>query len=125
MSASDSGGSIETILREIVAAELRHLIAGLRDVIRADFRAELEAERAARPPERLDVVRAAQRLGVSIATIRRRVKDGSLPVFRVGRRVLVEVGAVQSSKDLAETSRRTVANSRHALALIPGRREDR
>ncbi len=38
---------------------------------------------------------AARRLGVSQSSIRRRVKDRSIPALRVGRRVLVDVAAVR------------------------------
>lgn len=118
-------GSFESGLREIIAAEVRAAVASLRDGIRADFRAELEAERAARPPERLDVDRAAERLGVSVATVRRRIKDGALPSFRLGRRVLVELSATRTVGEITEASRRAVAEGRRGLVSVPKGAADR
>lgn len=34
----------------------------------------------------VDLVRAAEYLGVSIASVRRRIAEGSLPAFRIGPR---------------------------------------
>ena len=48
------------------------------------------------PPALVSMNDAASVLGVSISTIKRRVKDGSLPVRRVGRVLRVDMAALQS-----------------------------
>lgn len=101
-------------LRQIVGEEIRKALSMLRELIRDEVRSEFEAERRARPPERFDVSQAADRLGVSVATVRRRVKDGSLPVFRVGRRVLIELDQ-RPTNDIAEAAARAAQNRRRGL----------
>lgn len=43
----------------------------------------------------LDVYRASERLGVSTSTVRNLIRREELPIVRVGRRVLVEVAAIE------------------------------
>jgi excisionase family DNA binding protein len=57
---------------------------------------------------RLTVPEAAARLGVSERTVWRRIRAGTLPAARAGRRVLVEVGTAYPT---AEPSRRRVAEA--------------
>ena len=47
--------------------------------------AEIQAMRRALPAPLVTLAEAAGVLGVSLSTIRRRVRDGSIPVRRVGR----------------------------------------
>lgn len=45
-------------------------------------------------PEYLNAVEAAERLGISLRTVRRRIADGSLPSVRLGRAVRIPVSAL-------------------------------
>lgn len=72
----------------------------LRAVVREEVKpllAELEALRAATSLDRmLPVPEAARHLGVSERTLRRRIRDGSIQVTRIGRAVRVDLGALRS-----------------------------
>ena len=68
-------------------AELRAEVAALR--------MEVAALRKTVPPALVDVSTAAERLGLSEATVRRRIKDGSLPSQRVGRAVRIDLATVR------------------------------
>jgi excisionase family DNA binding protein len=50
------------------------------------------------PPE------AATRLGVSLSTLRRRIRSGEVPVTRIGRSIRVDLGALRPA-DQAEVTR--------------------
>ncbi len=69
--------------------------------------AEVRALRQALPPRLGTLREAADLLGVSYATVRRRVRDGSLPVRRVGRALRVDLGALRpvSEEGVARTAR--------------------
>lgn len=83
------------------------------DAIRAAVRAEVEPLRAqidrlrgevaslvsALPPSLVTVPEAARRLGLSTATVRRRIKDRSLPVVRVGHSVRVDLALVRPPEE--------------------------
>lgn len=59
------------------------------------------------PPALVDVPTAGERLGCSASTIRRRVRDGTLPVVRVGRSVRIDLAALRppSDEQIAELAR--------------------
>ncbi len=57
---------------------------------------QVESLRRALPPPLVSMSDAASALGVSLSTIKRRVKDGSLPVRRVGRKLRIDMAALQS-----------------------------
>jgi excisionase family DNA binding protein len=82
--------TIEETISAAVAASVTPLFAELRRIS-----AELETLRRALPPQLVTLPEAAQRLGLSLATVRRRVKDGSLPSQRIGRSVRVDVGGLR------------------------------
>jgi len=46
-------------------------------------------------PEYLGAAEAAERLGISLRTVRRRIADGSLPSVRLGRAVRIPVSALE------------------------------
>ena len=46
-------------------------------------------------PEYLNAAEAAERLGISLRTVRRRIADGSLPSVRIGRAVRIPVHALE------------------------------
>lgn len=46
-------------------------------------------------PEYLNASEAAERLGISLRTVRRRIADGSLPSVRLGRAVRIPVTALE------------------------------
>jgi excisionase family DNA binding protein len=74
-----------------VPATVTELRAELREL-----RAEVATLRRALPPTLASIPEAAAHLGVSIATMRRRVRAGDVPSLRVGRSVRVDVGALQA-----------------------------
>lgn len=65
------------------------------------LRLEVAALRRALPPALVSVDVAAETLGVSLSTARRRVRDGTWPVKRDGRRVLVDLAALHGPTDVA------------------------
>ncbi len=64
------------------------------------------------PPALASVSEAARRLGLSIPTVRRRIKAGELPTVKIGARVLVDLSAIKPVVEediavLAEQARRS------------------
>ncbi len=68
-------------------------VAALRAEVRR-LAEVVEALRQATPPVLVPFTVAAERLGVSVSTITRRVRDGTIPTRRVGRRSLVDLAAL-------------------------------
>lgn len=85
-------------LEETLAAIVEAKVAPFRQDVRR-LTEELTSLRHALPPTLLTVVEAAKALGVSVATVRRRVKDGSLPLRRVGRLIRVDLGGLRPKTD--------------------------
>ena len=81
----------DAALAAIVRAAVDPLASELRAV-----RQELALLRSTLPPALVDVATASERLGVSPATVRRRVADGSLASVRVGRSVRIDLGRVRA-----------------------------
>lgn len=81
--------TIEETIASAVASSVTPLLAELRRMS-----AELEALRHMLPSQLVTLAEAAERLGISLATARRRVKDGSLPCRRLGRSVRVDLSAL-------------------------------
>jgi hypothetical protein len=84
---ADASTSVDGVLRALV----RDAVV---DVLRAELagvRAQLEEVKRALPPPLGDVARAAEVTGLSPASVRRRIKDGTFPTVRVGGRVLVDL----------------------------------
>jgi excisionase family DNA binding protein len=91
--------------------EVAHVTAGLvalfavpKDVAQLvievrELRAEMAALRAVIPPALVGVPEAAKRLGVSLSTMRRLVRDRRVPVVRVGHSVRVDLAAVRDTND--------------------------
>jgi excisionase family DNA binding protein len=69
-------------------------VARLATELRA-VRQELAALRRALPPQLISIPAAARALGVSVATVRRHARNGSLPSVRVGARLLVDLAALR------------------------------
>jgi len=97
--------SIEDAISGTLAAQLAPLRAEIRRLT-----AEVEAVRRALPPQLVSVAEAAKALGVSVATVRRRAKDGTLPVRWIGRSLRVDLSAQRVSTEaevveLAEAAR--------------------
>lgn len=77
----------------------------------ASLRAEVSALRGALPPALLPIPDAAAALGVSVSTLRRRIRLGEVPVTHIGRSVRVDVSALRPSSHaevvrLADAARR-------------------
>lgn len=78
------------------------LVLLLREAVRAELGpeldrlcAEVETLRGALPPLLVPVDVAGERLGVSARTVTRRIRSGEIPVKRIGRRVLVDLGGLR------------------------------
>jgi excisionase family DNA binding protein len=95
--------SIEDIITAAFATQLEPLRAELRAV-----RAELQALHRAVPPQLLTLQQAAKHLGLSLSTVRRRAKDGTLPVKRIGRSLRVDVSQMHAATE-AEVAARVVS----------------
>jgi excisionase family DNA binding protein len=91
-------------LEETIAGLLQTQLAPLIDANRR-MAAELERLRQALPAQLVSVPEAARNLGMSPATIRRRIKDGSIPVRRVGRSIRVDLSAVHKGPTEEEIAR--------------------
>ena len=91
---------------DTIAAVLDGRLAPLRLELQR-LAAEVSDLRQALPPLLVSVPIAAERLGVSLSTARRRVRDGEWPVRRDGRRVLVDLGTLhaKTNEELSDVSR--------------------
>lgn len=87
-------------------AEAIALIPAMFEELR-EVRAELAALRASQSPRLVSPAEAARLLGVSIATCRRRIKDGTLPSRHVGRRVVCDVAAMRPTNPATAREART------------------
>ena len=72
-----------------------NLDAALADVVRA----AVEALRASQTPKLVSPAEAATALGLSIATVRRRIADQTLPSRHIGRRVLVDLATMATTSE--------------------------
>ncbi len=84
----DIGAGLAALLH--VPAEM----AALREEI-VGLRAEVIALREALPPMLVNVQQAAERLGVSVPTVRRLVRAGRLPSVHIGSSVRVDLSRVR------------------------------
>lgn len=85
---------------ETIAAVFESKLAPFRvEIVR--LTSQLEAVSRALPPPLVTMPEAAKALGVSLSTVRRRVRDGSLPVKRVGkgRAVRVDLTGLHAPKE--------------------------
>ena len=86
-----------------------NLAAALADVVRAavaplvhqvaELTAAVEALRASQTPKLVSPAEAATALGLSIATVRRRIADQTLPSRHIGRRVLVDLATMATTSE--------------------------
>lgn len=88
--------SIEQIVADVVKAEITHVRAEMRQIVIA-----LEQLGLRLPPQLVDVPTAAKTLGVSVSTVRRRVKDGSRRATRVGSLIKIDLTALHPTPDAA------------------------
>lgn len=88
---------------ESIAALLDTKLAPMQAELRR-LRAEIQGMRRALPPALVPPREAARALGLSLSSVRRRIADGSLPVRRLGGRVLVDLGQLHPP-DEAEVAR--------------------
>jgi excisionase family DNA binding protein len=84
---ADFGQAVAQLIGAL--AELPREVAAIKEEVSAQ-RAEIAELRRALPPALVTQRVAAECLGVSLSTVQRRTKDGSLPVRRVGRSVRVD-----------------------------------
>ncbi len=100
--------TVEESIRAAIAAELIPLHAEIARLV-----AQVEAMRNAIPPTLVPVREAAQALGVSEITIRRRISAGRIPIVRIGRSVRVDLAGLRAPTDtevalLAHRARHTI-----------------
>lgn len=81
-------------LEETIAALLEAKLAPLVESNRR-LAAEVERLRESLPAQLVTQAEAAKRLGLSVSTVKRRVRDGTLPVRRFGGSVRVDLMAAQ------------------------------
>lgn len=84
--------SVEELIAEAVRRALREELAPIR--------AAIEALQRHQQPQFVDVKRAAELTGTSIATMRRRVADGSVNARKLGSRVLVDVDSLRAAGEV-------------------------
>lgn len=84
--------TVDETIAAAVQAQVSPVLVELRRMT-----AEIEALRRALPAQLVTMAEAAKRLGVSLATVRRRVKDGTLPVQRIGRAPRIDLAALGST----------------------------
>ena len=82
--------SFEETISSLLEAKLAPLVEANRRLT-----AQVENLRRALPTPLVSIAEASRGLGISKATVRRRIKDGSIPSRRVGRSVRVDLAAVQ------------------------------
>ena len=84
----DRAVSIEEAFAAVVRAEIAPVVAELRQL-----RAEVAAMRRTLPPMLVTMEEAARHMDVSVATVRRQIRSGSIPVRRIGRSVRVDLAS--------------------------------
>ncbi len=72
------------------------------------------ALRDAMPPMLVDIAEAAERSGVSVSTLRRRIRAGEIPVRRLGRRVRVDLARLAPLSESAAAQ--LAADTRYAAS---------
>jgi len=110
--------SAEVVARSFAAmAEVPGVLRSLVAEVAA-LRAEVASLRSTLPPALVTLAEAAERLGVSVRTLRRRVKDGTLPVRRIGRSLRVDLDALRpASPDEVERQARAARSGSVALRI--------
>jgi excisionase family DNA binding protein len=112
-------GALRALLAEEVRRAVREEMGPIADALRSEVQAALTAVREALPTKLVGIRQAAEALGVSLSTIHRRVKDGSLRSIRIGAAVRVDLSALRSPVEIAEATRLEVANARRASTSAP------
>lgn len=82
-------GAVEDALAAVLEAKLTPIRAEV-----GRLAAGIEAMRRALPPLLVSATEAARTLGLSLSTVRRRLREGTLPSKRIGSRLLVDLGAL-------------------------------
>jgi excisionase family DNA binding protein len=80
-------GALERVVAAVVSEVVRRELGPLRE--------QLAALAAAAPPVLVTVEVAAERLGLSLATVRRQAASGVLPARRCGRSWRIDLGALR------------------------------
>ncbi len=104
------GDALGAVFGEL--AKVPGVMAALVERI-ARLEAEVQALRQALPPRLGTLREAADLLGVSYATVRRRVQDGSLPVRRVGKAIRVDLAALRPIPEAEVVRLATAARKSH------------
>ena len=95
---------VETLARVLAGLlDLPARLVALEAEVRG-LREEVVHLRSSAPPLLVAPAEAAARLGVSLSTLRRRIRSGEVPVTRIGRLVRVDLSALRPA-DQAEVAR--------------------
>jgi excisionase family DNA binding protein len=99
--------TLEDAFASVLEAKLTPILLEMRQLAAA-----INSMNRCLPPALLDPGEAAKALGVSLSTVRRRIKDGTLPVRRIGRSLRVDLSALNPPAErdvicLAEVAKRS------------------
>ncbi len=86
--------SIEDTIASLLDSRLAPLVRSNRELA-----AEVERLRRALPAQLVSVTAAAEALGLDPRTVRRRIEAGDIPARRVGKKLLVDLAAVQHAPE--------------------------
>ncbi len=89
---------LERVLAAAFHQAVRDELAELRGEVRA-LAAQVEHLRRALPAQLVSMREAADRLGLSLSTVRRMAKHGDLPCRRMGRSVRVDLAVLHPMTD--------------------------
>jgi len=91
--------TIDAALAEAFDAALAPVVAELREL-----RVKVEALCVASPPTLVTVGEACRLTGLSPATVRRRIADGTMPSRRIGRSVRVDLASLRPTDPATVTA---------------------
>jgi len=86
--------AITTVMEAILSIPSE--LQGMRAEI-AELRRQISVLQAVQPLSIVTVPEAAERLGVTVRTVRRMLKEGRLKSVRIGNRVRVDLSSVQAA----------------------------
>jgi excisionase family DNA binding protein len=85
--------------------------------------ATVEALARSSPPALVPVEEAARALGLSVSTVRRRVKDGAIPSRKLGRALRVDLAGLRplSREEVVQEARKARAGGTSPVSLVSRR----
>ena len=108
--------SFEDTLRAAIRAELAPLLERQTiEILEALVLVQREIRKGQPPKPLLTTKEAAVALGISLSSVHRRIKDGSLRSVRFGTAVRVDISGLRSPEEIAEETRLKIARARRGL----------